>query len=103
MKILNDTEHRIFLSAMSREKKICKEIDADNDGTATMLLPVCKSIERKVNNAVPMENIDKMITEIDNLQFIHTELEYNGAIKKVISKDDVLEIINKYCKENTDD
>lgn len=60
---------------------------------------ICNEFRHK---AVPMENIDKMIAEIDNLQFIQTEMEYNGAIKKVISKDDVLEIINKYCKENTD-
>lgn len=52
-------------------------------------------------NSVPMENIDKMIAEIDNLQFIHTELEYNGAVKKVISQSDVLDIINKYCKGAT--
>lgn len=27
MNILNDTEHRIFLSAMAREKEICQKID----------------------------------------------------------------------------
>lgn len=52
----------------------------------------------------PLKSVDEMIAEINNLQFIHTEMEYNGAIKKVISKDDVLEIINKYCsKENTNE
>ena len=54
MNILNDTEHRIFLSAMEREKEICQKIDGDkiNDSTAKMLVPVCESIERKVDRAI---------------------------------------------------
>ena len=54
MNILNDTEHRIFLSAMSREKEICQKIDGDKiyDSTVKMLVPVCESIERKVDRAI---------------------------------------------------
>ena len=54
MNILNDTEHRIFLSAMAREKEICQKIDGDKiyDSTVKMLAPVCESIERKVDRAI---------------------------------------------------
>lgn len=54
MNILNDTEHRIFLSAMAREKEICQKIDGDKiyDSTVKMLVPVCESIERKVDRAI---------------------------------------------------
>lgn len=54
MNILNDTEHRIFLSAMAREKEICQKIDGDKiyDSTVKMLVPVCESIERKVDIAI---------------------------------------------------
>ena len=51
MNILNDTEHRIFLSAMRREKEICERFDSFND-SGIKLLPICRSIERKVNEAV---------------------------------------------------
>lgn len=51
MKILNDSEHRIFLSAMSRERKVCENEDFwDYDGT-NKLLDICDSIERKINDA----------------------------------------------------
>lgn len=71
--------------------------------------PYCEPIvkmeiskEYLVNALLLYKNMPKIIEEINDLQFIHTELEYNGAVKKVISKDDVLEIINKYYKESTD-
>lgn len=50
MNILNDTEHRIFLSAMSREEKICKRLD-DFEDSGIKLFPICKSIQRKVDRA----------------------------------------------------
>lgn len=51
MNILNDTEHRLFLSAMQREKKICAQFD--NSGySGIKLLPICRSIERKVDKAI---------------------------------------------------
>ena len=54
MNILNDTEHRIFLSAMAKEKEICQKIDGDKiyDSVVKMLVPVCESIERKVDKAI---------------------------------------------------
>lgn len=48
---LTDTEQRIFLAAMSREEKICKESGADGDGWID-LVAVCHSIERKVKKAL---------------------------------------------------
>lgn len=51
MKILNDQEHRIFLAAMRRERKVCGSEDFfDYDGT-NKLLDICDRIERKVNDA----------------------------------------------------
>lgn len=49
-----DTEKRIFLSAISREEKICKEIDSEkvDDGNVILLVPICKSIERKVKKTL---------------------------------------------------
>ena len=47
---LTDTEQRIFLAAMGREEKICKEVCADGDGKD--LVEVCHSIERKVKKAL---------------------------------------------------
>lgn len=47
--IFTDQEHRILLSAIGRERKICEECDreiGDNDGY--MLVPIVDSIERKV-------------------------------------------------------
>lgn len=50
LEALTDAEQRIFLSAMSRELKICqKEVSFDD---AVDLVAVCKSIERKVKNAL---------------------------------------------------
>lgn len=47
---LTDTEQRIFLAAMSREEKVCKEVCADGEGID--LVAVCRSIERKVKRAL---------------------------------------------------
>lgn len=53
MNILNDSEHRIFLSAMSRERKICSNRDFWDEFGANKLLAICDSIEQKVNDAMP--------------------------------------------------
>lgn len=47
---LTDTEQRIFLAAMSREEKVCKEVCADGEGKD--LVAVCHQIERKVKKAL---------------------------------------------------
>lgn len=47
---LTDTEQRIFLAAMSKEEKVCKEVCKDGDGIN--LVAVCHSIERKVKRAL---------------------------------------------------
>lgn len=51
---LTDTEQRIFLAAMERERNICEQFDADkvDDGTCKMLVPVVNSIEKKVKKAL---------------------------------------------------
>ena len=50
---LTDTEQRIFLAAMNREKKVCKQVDekfreADEDS----LVKTCHEIVRKVKGAL---------------------------------------------------
>lgn len=47
---LTDEEKRIFLAAMSREEKVCKEVCKDGDGIDLVL--VCHRIERKVKKAL---------------------------------------------------
>ena len=47
---LTDTEQRIFLAAMSREEKACREVCSDGDGVD--LVAVCHRIERKVKEAL---------------------------------------------------
>ena len=51
---LTDSEQRIFLSAMSREMHICKQLDNDkvDDGTVKKLEPIVSSIKRKVKKAL---------------------------------------------------
>lgn len=47
---LTDIEKRIFLAAMTKEEKVCKEVCADGDGVD--LVAVCHSIERKVKKTL---------------------------------------------------
>lgn len=47
---LTDTEQLIFLAAMRKEEKVCKEVCADGDGVD--LVAVCHKIERKVKKAL---------------------------------------------------
>lgn len=52
---LTDTEQRIFLAAMSREEKVCKEVDEkypDREPYEDSLVSVCHRIERKVKKAL---------------------------------------------------
>lgn len=48
---LTDKEQRIFLAAMGRERKVCKEVDNKYDGDVS-LTKVCSEIERKVKAAL---------------------------------------------------
>ena len=51
--LLTDKEQRIFLAAMGREEKVCKEVDAELTGPyKDSLLKVCREIERKVKGAL---------------------------------------------------
>lgn len=52
IELLTDTEQRIFLKAMQRERAVCRTVDDtcieyDNDSNVS-LVEVCNSIERKV-------------------------------------------------------
>lgn len=50
IELLTDTEQRIFLKAIRREREICQKVDdeyPDNDSKVS-LVEVCNSIERKV-------------------------------------------------------
>ena len=50
---LTDIEQRIFLAAMSKEEKVCREVDKESsDADCINLMRVCKSIERKVKGAL---------------------------------------------------
>ncbi len=48
---LTDKEQRIFLAAIERERKVCKEVDDHFDGDVS-LTKVCSEIERKVKAAL---------------------------------------------------
>jgi len=51
---LTDKEKRIFLAAMRREEKICKQTDEEfsKESHGDSLVSVCKEIERKVKGAL---------------------------------------------------
>lgn len=51
---LTDKEQRIFLAAMEREEKVCKEVDRNyvREPYEDSLMRVCKEIRRKVKGAL---------------------------------------------------
>ena len=51
---LTDKEQRIFLAAMGRERKVCKEVDDQYtyEPYEVLLTKVCDEIERKVKGAL---------------------------------------------------
>ena len=52
---LTDKEQRIFLAAMGREEKVCKEVDEkypNREPYEDTLVHVCKEIRRKVKSAL---------------------------------------------------
>lgn len=51
---LTDKEQRIFLAAIERERKICKEVDDHytHEPYEVLLTEVCGEIERKVKKAL---------------------------------------------------
>lgn len=50
--MFSDTEHRILLSAMEREMKICKQVDSElyREPYEISLVDVCRSINRKIHD-----------------------------------------------------
>lgn len=48
---LTDKEKRIFLAALRREEKVCKQIDTECTGGEN-LVRICREIERKVKKAL---------------------------------------------------
>ena len=51
-KPFTDAEQRIFLTAMAREKKWCKQVDEEWPDSDESLVHVCEEIERKVKRAL---------------------------------------------------
>lgn len=51
---LTDKEQRIFLAAIERERKVCKEVDDQyaHEPCEVLLTKVCSEIERKVKKAL---------------------------------------------------
>ena len=51
---LTDKEQRIFLAAMSREEKVCEEVDRNfvREPYEDSLMSVCREIKRKVKGAL---------------------------------------------------
>ncbi len=53
---LTDKEQRIFLAAMERERKVCKQVDEEwrdcREPYEDSLVQVCNEIERKVKGAL---------------------------------------------------
>lgn len=51
---LTDKEQRIFLAAMGREEKVCKEVDEEytREPYEDSLVRVCREIERKVKKTL---------------------------------------------------
>jgi len=53
IKPLTDTEQRIFLAAMGREEKVCKQVDEEcGDSYEDSLVMTCHEIIRKVKDAL---------------------------------------------------
>lgn len=79
MTILDEREYRIFLSAMSREEKVCRLLD-DKDGyqnKGIKLVPICKSIKHKVKSAIPAKYAS-WIHDDDNGRFICSNCDYGS-------------------------
>lgn len=79
MTILDEREYRIFLSAMSREEKVCRLLD-DKDGyqnEGIKLVPICKSIKHKVKSAIPAKYAS-WIHDDDNGRFICSNCDYGS-------------------------
>ena len=53
---LTDKEQRIFLAAMAREEKVCKQVDDEcrdcREPYEDSLVRICREIERKVKGAL---------------------------------------------------
>lgn len=48
-RFFTDAEHRILLSALSREREVCRKMDEESTEGGTRLVPIVDGIERKVN------------------------------------------------------
>lgn len=50
IELLTDTEQRIFLKAIRREREVCQKVDDEypDDDSKVSLVKICDSIERKV-------------------------------------------------------
>ena len=51
-----------------------------------------------IPNDCPLKSTDEMIAEIEEKSFVDYDETYTDNGKCLVTEDDVLEIINKYCK-----
>ena len=104
MNILNDTEHRIFLSAMAREKKVCQKIDGDKiyDSTVKMLVPICESIEHKVDRAISLEKVKQTREELERIDTRIAIRDTSLGLESyyVIDKAEALKVLDKLISES---
>lgn len=73
MAYLKDEEKRILFAALSREKKVCEEVDRGkvNNDNCRPLVPIVRSLERKFmydrfERDIRNEVVDKFIKEIND-------------------------------------
>lgn len=89
MKVLDNKELEIFLSAMRREEEVCTRLDDEEFG-GIKLVPICKSIKRKVNDAVPKKAIEEVLKDAYAV-LVKAELKGEGC-------QEVIEIIDSIHK-----
>lgn len=86
MNSLTDAEKRIFLAAISREMKVCKQTDSETTGPVN-LVSVCRSIESKVKAALWEDRAAQDQATRSNGQIPDTDKISRGALKKTLCEE----------------
>lgn len=85
--ILTPDEYMIFKNAMESEEDKCESIDQLFDNEENIkLVPLCRSIKRKVKDAISKEDLIELLMEIK---------------KRLVYIEDQ-EILNEYLEEKND-
>lgn len=93
--VFSDREHRILLSALSREMEVCKKVDAENKDAPYPLVPVVKSIERKVYE---LQHPSKTITIDPSAQTQPAQQESDVLDLRVDELKDLMSAYNAYIQ-----